>query len=350
MDAVERYRLAVDAAPGDPTHRYNLAAALHARGDSAGAMSVLKVGLKAMPTDPQLLYGQACVLQSIGRIEDAVVSFRTTVELDPTLAHAWYGLGTAQLAQGDDGSALACYERVVKLDPGNAVARHLIASLQEKSTVAPPIEFVRMLFDGYAERYDEHLTGTLCYRAHELTAGALLHAIRTRRQLEILDLGCGTGLFGKKIRNVASRLVGIDVSPEMLRKAEERGCYDSLEVAELGEFLARAAPASYDVVTAVDVFSYVGSLEDALANASRILRPEGLLAFTVEAGDKDYTLDQTVRYRHAKPYLDRLAAGCGFREVACRQETLRMENGYPCVGWVLVWWQGNGNTEARRGA
>jgi len=87
------------------------------------------------------------------------------------------------------------------------------------------------------------------------------------------------------------------------------------------------------------VFSYLDSLKGALASASRILRSEGLLCFTVEAGDEDFTLDRTGRYRHARPYLERLAAECGFREVVCRRETLRTEACRPCVGWVLIWEQ-----------
>ena len=40
-----------------------------------------------------------------------------------------------------------------------------------------------------------------------------------------LDLGCGTGLFGIEISQVCNRLEGLDISENMLRKAEDRGVF-----------------------------------------------------------------------------------------------------------------------------
>ena len=34
----------------------------------------------------------------------------------------------------------------------------------------------------------------------------------------ILDLGCGTGLFGKEIRSFCNKLVGVDISKKMLEE------------------------------------------------------------------------------------------------------------------------------------
>ena len=69
----------------------------------------------------------------------------------------------------------------------------------------------------------------------------LLETIRRstggRNDLAVLDLGCGTGLAGQMLRPCASRLVGVDLSAEMLAKAEARNIYDQLVAAELTEWL-----------------------------------------------------------------------------------------------------------------
>lgn len=46
--------------------------------------------------------------------------------------------------------------------------------------------------------------------------------------LDILDLGCGTGLIGSWFKDYARTLVGVDVSPTMLDMATKKGCYQEL--------------------------------------------------------------------------------------------------------------------------
>lgn len=46
--------------------------------------------------------------------------------------------------------------------------------------------------------------------------------------LDILDLGCGTGLIGSWFKDYARKLVGVDVSPTMLDMATKKGCYHEL--------------------------------------------------------------------------------------------------------------------------
>ena len=65
-----------------------------------------------------------------------------------------------------------------------------------------------------------------------------------RKGLSILDLGCGTGLAGLAVVERASRLVGIDLSPEMIEQARARGIYDELHVAEVASWLVHAKSGS----------------------------------------------------------------------------------------------------------
>lgn len=46
--------------------------------------------------------------------------------------------------------------------------------------------------------------------------------------LDILDLGCGTGLIGSWFKDYARKIVGVDVSPTMLDMATKKGCYHEL--------------------------------------------------------------------------------------------------------------------------
>ena len=60
-----------------------------------------------------------------------------------------------------------------------------------------------------------------------------------------------------------------------------------LAVAGLTSFLTSRPDQSADLVIAADVFVYLGELSAVFAQSARVLKPEGLLAFTVQshAGD-----------------------------------------------------------------
>ena len=66
-------------------------------------------------------------------------------------------------------------------------------------SAAPPSAFVETLFDQYAEKFDDALVKTLDYRVPEFLAEAIAAQGREKFGLAI-DLGCGTGLMGERLR------------------------------------------------------------------------------------------------------------------------------------------------------
>jgi predicted TPR repeat methyltransferase len=76
----------------------------------------------------------------------------------------------------------------------------------------------------------------------------------------------------------------------------------------LHAWLRGAAAARYDLTIAVDVFIYIGALENLFQEAARGLRPGGWFAFsTEECVSGNYTLLPTDRYAQAEAYIRRLA-------------------------------------------
>ena len=87
------------------------------------------------------------------------------------------------------------------------------------SAARAPVEYLRAVFDGYADRFELHLI-SLGYRIPGLIRAALLRhpAIAAGERLgPVLDLGCGTGLVAVVLSDLPiGPLVGVDVSPRML--------------------------------------------------------------------------------------------------------------------------------------
>jgi SAM-dependent methyltransferase len=90
----------------------------------------------------------------------------------------------------------------------------------------------------------------------------------------IADLGCGTGRTGAWVRTrSAAAIDGVDVTPEMLDRARERGIYRTLAVADVA---ASGLPdGAYDVVTTSLVDEHLATLEPLYAEARRLVRPGG---------------------------------------------------------------------------
>jgi len=201
---------------------------------------------------------------------------------------------------------------------------------------APPAVYVEKMFDEFSAIYDQQLVGTLMYRAPALLCAAVeaLAGDRSGR-LDVLDLGCGTGLAGAEFRGLAARLTGVDLSPQMLAHALQRGVYERLEQAEIVAFL-NATSERFDVIVAADVLNYVGDLTPVFAGMARVLRTNGYCAITVEAGEADCRLRGTRRYQHSNSYLELSARTTGLNVERIESIELRRQFGEPVVGWLGV--------------
>jgi trans-aconitate 2-methyltransferase len=71
----------------------------------------------------------------------------------------------------------------------------------------------------------------------------LMLAVRSVGGGDVIDLGCGNGVMGASLKErfAGHRLVGVDASPAMLKKAGEIGAYDALEQADIMDWSVQRA-------------------------------------------------------------------------------------------------------------
>lgn len=259
------------------------------------------------------------------------------MELAPGWAMGWFRLGEMQEAAGQKEAAAEAWRMSLKLEPadrpGAALKLQLIGAAPAEDS--PPSAFVEMLFDQYAEKFDHALVETLHYRVPELLTAAIA-ATGRNAFAHAVDLGCGTGLMGVKLRPVAERLDGYDISAEMLRKARDKGVYDRLVKADLQELEPEGQTA--DLVTAADVFMYLGALDPVFSSVMRMLAPEGIFAFSVERlrGEGVFELQESRRYAHSEAYVHGLIAAAGLRLVSLERAVIRQDRREPVEGLIVV--------------
>ena len=156
----------------------------------------------------------------------------------------------------------------------------MFAEMEPDATVEPArrrrgldLTSVRSAYGRYANFYD--LVFGALFEPGRLAA---VRSTNTRHGQRILEVGVGTGLSLPSYRADA-RVVGIDVSPEMLRLAHERVASEALgHVEALHEMDAQEmsfADDSFDAVVAMYTVSVVPDLERMFAEMRRVCVPGG---------------------------------------------------------------------------
>ena len=352
-EAAESYRRALALDPEDWVALNRLAYCERLLGNGEKSAELLRRALALRPGSAATHNELALALLQLGRRDEAIASLRAAVAADPGLAEGWANLAKllyvehlelrekAARAEGpvpDPSPVIECFDRLAEFDPGNVEFRYLRDSLAGSRLARPPDEYVETFFDRFAARFDDRLVQELRYAGPEVAARVLAPHLEGRSGLHVVDLGCGTGLSGSLARSHAARLVGVDLSGEMLARARARNVYDELAKAEIGDYLGGVTPGSVDLAIALDVLIYVGAVERVFAAAAQALGQAGLFAFSIEdlgrAGD--YALLPGGRYAHAREYIEASATQAG---LAVRDSTalvIREEAGRAVDAWMYV--------------
>ena len=277
----------------------------------AGYEQVLKLGV--LPAgEPWMRHGQT--LQALDQPELALVSYERALAVDPSLAQAWSNRGGILREMKRNEEAAEAFRQAMAHGADPELLQYYLASVTAQAVPqTAPAHYVESLFDNYADEFDAHLVGVLGYSAHS-TLVRHLEALGCGPFRSALDLGCGTGLCAPLLKPMTQRLSGVDLSSQMLDKARSLGLYDRLEQADIVDHLQHAEEL-YDLVTAADVFIYVGELERVFAALARSMEANGIFGFSAEwSGDEalDFKLLPSLRFAHSERYLRALAARHGF--------------------------------------
>jgi predicted TPR repeat methyltransferase len=290
------------------------------------------------------------LLVALKRTQEAVVCFCKVTTLNPKQPETRRLLASAYCTLGEPEKAVEIFHQWLAEEPDNPVPRHMLAACSGEQV--PPRaadDYVEKVFDEFAAHFDAKLA-QLSYRAPQLVTAMLADAgLQPAKSLDVLDAGCGTGLCGPLLAPYARRLVGVDLSANMLSRAHERNVYDEVVKNELTTHLLGSSE-KFDVVVSADTLVYFGALEQVVSAAAGALRPGGWLIFTVEEalegeGDGDYRIDHSGRYAHTRSYIERVLGAVRLESHIVRAE-LRMESGVPVAGLVVRARKGLGERHA----
>lgn len=259
------------------------------------------------PVPVALLYELAKALRRVKRFADAAAVLCDALDADPSHELAAFCLRVTQATCAESSS--------LTLSPAvsDRLSKHLSGRAGAHAPPVIPHDYVRLLFDGYASKFESHLTEQLAYRTPSaLLSLALAEAAKGTttgpeataatslpvRWDRCADLGCGTGLMGALVRPHVRELCGVDLSPAMIAECERTrpGVYDVLGVGDIEAWLReRLHPPqgrlAFDLIICADVLVYIPELRPLFSAISDSMSPRtlalGCVPLAVVAGDPD---------------------------------------------------------------
>lgn len=327
--------------PDDAVGQVRMARLLLDQGDREAALDHAREARFLAKGDLEIATATATILtdadEALSAVEMLDAALRQAHPADPAQPFGWVALGKAWLHLGEPEKAAKAWQDALALDEADAAgAAPLLAGLAGvgAQTSLPPA-FVRALFDTYADRFDRELVGKLRYDAPQALRQLLLDQ-GGLTGLRVLDAGCGTGLAGVAVRDMARYLAGFDLSPRMVDKAQARKVYDALWVGELVGSMADR-PGAFDLVLAADVLVYVGDLAPVMAAAAQTLVAGGRFAFTCERSEgPGFQLHEGRRFAHGEAHIKDAIVAAGLTLTHLAPHSTRIDRGQPVPGWIVL--------------
>lgn len=139
-------------------------------------------------------------------------------------------------------------------------------------------------YDGFA---DEYRDGGPYNQFYERPA--MMELLGEVAGLDVLDVGCGSGVLTERLIRSGASVIGFDASQRMLNRARDRlGAAAQLWLHDLHDPLTWLASDSMDVVVGSLVMHYMKDWGPALTEFYRVLRPGGRLVFSTHHPFADF--------------------------------------------------------------
>ncbi|MCH2631562.1 MAG: tetratricopeptide repeat protein [Nisaea sp.] len=330
------YKQATALKPDYAEAHYNLGVTLLELGRLAEAEASYTQAIAFKPDYAEAHNNLGAALKELGRLDKTATSYIQAITLKPDYAEAHCNLGNTLKELGRLAEAEASFTRAIVLNPDFGAAKHILASLVGKTTTTAPRDYVEGLFDNYAAKFENSLVKNLEYKTPRAIAEIIIKNSKLDLLGSILDLGCGTGLFGVEIKQFCENLEGIDLSEKMLREAKGKNIYDKLIKEDIVDYLSISS-LNFDYFVATDVFIYIGDLSDVFRLIKSRNKPGGKLAFSTEDCEGDgFSLEQSGRYSHSKKYIQGLCETFGYELRHFETHALRKEKNHYIRGGLYL--------------
>ena len=151
----------------------------------------------------------------------------------------------------------------------------------EAYSVKTPEDSIK-LYKKWAKTFDKDFALNSNYVSH-IKISSFFKKYARNTDAPILDVGAGTGLVGECLYKMGhKKIIGIDISPEMLKQAELKGCYSSLMEADVTKKIPLKNN-SIGAIVSAGTFTHGHVGPDVFDELLRIIKPGGLFVLSINS-------------------------------------------------------------------
>ena len=336
-DALTFFQHSAECDPEDFNIFYNLGVIYKKLGRLDEAEESYKKAISIKPNHANANNNLGVIYKKLGRVIEAEQCYMQAISIDSNDYHALYNLGIIQTRLGKIEEAKKNYQLAILLNPNFLLAKYMLSALTGDSQPSrAPKEYIEGLFNNFADHYENLMIGKLEFSTPRIIREIILENNESHKLGSVIDLGCGTGLFGKEVQSFCNYLEGIDLSEKMLKIANKKNIYNNLIQVDILEHLKNRS-LNFNYYVASDVFIYLGDLSDIFKLIKSQSQSSGKLVFTTEDyKGKDFILRESGRYAHSKKYVENLCQEFGYALTHFETQIIRYDKNRPITGGFFI--------------
>jgi predicted TPR repeat methyltransferase len=113
---------------------------------------------------------------------------------------------------------------------------------------------------------------------------------------KLLDIGIGTGLCSSLFFKHGLEIYGLDSSNEMLAMCKKKGITQELKNWDLLDLPLPYSDAKFDIIISGGVFHFFEDLQTIFKEIARLIKPNGIFAFTTKTFSEALPIDSFSKY------------------------------------------------------
>lgn len=174
-----------------------------------------------------------------------------------------------------------------------------------------------------AQKYDKQVKEYNNF-IHDLLFGLMYEFVLPKQKL--LDIGIGTGLSSIRFSELGAAVYGLDASKEMIDLCKAKSFAKQLKILDITKDTIPYRDGFFNITIAIGVFNFFPSLNSIFNQINRIIKKNGIFAFTILPNIESpktekkrlpiFTKQETPWgvpiYKHSSEYIRRLLKSYNF--------------------------------------
>ena len=155
-------------------------------------------------------------------------------------------------------------------------------------------EIVYTFYNHFAKAYDESRYSSEEQKITDsITKQVVLELVGDTKNKLILDCGCGTGRFVEFFTRKSSRVIGVDISENMLKLAKAK--IPNANLSRVDIFFLPFKANTFDVIICSQVLTHLHNYKEPLLQMRRVLKDDGAIIIDIRNILFPYALFDTLK-------------------------------------------------------